>query len=155
MPGSRYIQLAGCAAKNFGYVTGGDAHALGIPVGTMNALARRGQLDHVAHGVYRVPLIPINRLDQYKLATLWPDRRGYISHRSALDLYAGGGVSDPMRIHVTVPSSYRTHREVPALYVLHREDLPEADQNTLEGIAIVSEARAMAQALADELLHGA
>jgi hypothetical protein len=39
----------------------------------------------VEHGVYRVPLVAPSRLDQYKLATLWPDRRGLISHESALD----------------------------------------------------------------------
>jgi predicted transcriptional regulator of viral defense system len=145
MPGARYNQLAERAAENFGYLTGEDAHALGVPVGTLNALSRRGQLERVAHGIYRVPLIPPSRLDQYMLATLWPDGRGQISHESALELY---GMSDinPPKIHITVPASYRTHREIPSLYVLHHEDLAAADQESFEGIAVVSATKAIRQA---------
>jgi predicted transcriptional regulator of viral defense system len=144
MPGVRYTQLAERAAETFGYLTGEDARALGVPMGTLNALARRGQLERVDHGIYRVPLIPPSRLDQYMLATLWPDRRGRISHESALDLY---GVSDvnPDKIHVTVPLGYRTHREVPALYVLHREDLQPADASSFEGVPVVTAAKAIRQ----------
>jgi predicted transcriptional regulator of viral defense system len=144
MPGARYTQLAERAAETFGYITGEDARALGVPMGTLSALARRGQLERVDHGIYRVPLIPPSRLDQYMLATLWPDRRGRISHESALDLY---GVSDvnPEKIHVTVPAGYRTHRAIPALYALHREDLPPADQDSFEGVPVVTAAKAIRQ----------
>ncbi|MGI9099127.1 MAG: type IV toxin-antitoxin system AbiEi family antitoxin domain-containing protein [Solirubrobacteraceae bacterium] len=145
MPGVRYKQLAERAAENYGYLTGEDARQLGVPMGTLNALARRGQLDRVEHGIYRVPLIPPTRLDQYMLATLWPDRRGLISHESALDLY---GISDvnPAKLHVTVPMAYRTHRTIPALYVLHHEDVAEVDRGRVEGIGVVSAAKAIRQA---------
>src|SRR5277367_5785454 len=144
MPGFRYTQLAERAAEKLGYVTAGDARELGIPVGTLNALSRRGQLEHVDHGIYRMPLIPPGQFDQYMLATLWPDGRGRISHESALDLY---GISDvnPATIHVTVPRTYRTHRAIPPLYALHGEDIAEADQNTVEGIRTVSVATAIRQ----------
>lgn len=144
MPGARYSQLAEWAAETFGYVTADDARELGIPVGTLNALSRRGQLERVAHGIYRVPLIPPTRLDQYKLATLWPDGRGRISHESALELY---GISDinPGKLHVTVPSDYRTHRELPGLYVLHHEDLAADERDSFEGIPVVSAAKAIGQ----------
>jgi predicted transcriptional regulator of viral defense system len=144
MPGIRYKQLAERAAENYGYLTGQDARELGVPMGTLNALARRGQLDRVDHGIYRVPLVPPGRLDQYKLATLWPDGRGVISHESALDLY---GISDvnPAKLHVTVPRAYRTHRKIPALYVLHREEVADVDRGSVEGIAVVSVAKALRQ----------
>src|SRR5918996_1547715 len=145
MPGARYTQLAERAGETFGYVTGDDARALGVPMGTLNALSRRGQLERIAHGIYRVPLIPPGRLDQYMLATLWPDRRGRISHESALDLY---GISDvnPAKIHITVPARYRTHRAIPSHYALHREDIAPADRDSFEGIPIVSAAKAIHQA---------
>jgi len=145
MPGFRYTQLAERAAETFGYLTGEDARDLGVPMGTLNALARRGQLERVDHGIYRVPLIPPNRLDPYMLATLWPDRRGRISHESALDLY---GISDvnPDKIHITVPAGYRTHREIPPLYVLHREDLQPTDQDSFEGVPVVTATKAIRQA---------
>lgn len=145
MPGFRYNQLAERATHQHGYVTGMDAHELGMSVGTLNAMARRGQLDRVGHGIYRLPLIAPGRLDQYMLATLWPGGRGVIAGESALDLY---GVSDvnPAKVHVAVPMSYRTHRAVPALYVLHREDIDTADRTTLEGVPVVSMAKAIRQA---------
>ena len=145
MPGLRYKQLAARAADNYGYLTGDDARELGVPMGTLSALARRGQLDRIGHGIYRVPLVPPSRLDQYMLATLWPAGRGVISHQSALDLY---GISDanPARLHITVPASYRTHREIPPLYVVHHEDIAKPDQIRLEGIAVVSAAKAIRQA---------
>lgn len=144
MPGVRYSQLADWAAETFGYVTADDARELGIPVGTLNALSRRGQLERVAHGIYRVPLIPPSRLDQYKLATLWPDGRGHISHESALELY---GISDvnPDKLHITVPTAYRTHRKLPDLYVLHREDLKAPERGSFEGIPVASAAKAIRQ----------
>ncbi len=144
MPGVRYSQLAERAVDSFGYLTADDARELGIPVGTLNALSRRGQLERVGHGIYRVPLIPPSRLDQYKLATLWPDGRGHISHESALELYAVGDLN-PDKIHLTVPTAYRTHREPPALYVVHREDLAARDRASFEGIAVVSAAKAIRQ----------
>ena len=145
MPGARYIQLAERATHQHGFVTGMDARDLGMPLGTLNAMARRGHLDRVGHGIYRVPLIAPGRLDQYMLATLWPDGRGVIAGESALDLY---GVSDvnPAKLHIAVPTSYRTHRAVPALYVLHREDIRVADRTTLEGVPVVSIAKAIRQA---------
>jgi predicted transcriptional regulator of viral defense system len=145
MPGFRYKQLAERASESYGYLTGADARELGVPMGTLNALARRGELKRIARGIYRVPLIPPHRLDQYMLATLWPDGRGLISHESALDLY---GLSDvnPAKLHVTVPRSYRTHRSVPSLYVLHAEDVAEVDRGSVDGIPVVSVAKAIRQA---------
>lgn len=152
MPGIRYKQLAERAAETFGYVTGEDARALGVPMGTLNALSRRGQIDRVDRGIYRVPLIPPSRLDQYMLATLWPDRRGMISHESALDLYEVSDVN-PAKIHVTVPVGYRTHRAIPSHYVLHRENVAPADQQSFEGVPIVSAATAIRQAHAQHARH--
>jgi predicted transcriptional regulator of viral defense system len=147
MPGLRYTQLAQRAAENYGYVSGEDARALGVPMGTLNALARRGQLEHAAHGIYRVPLIPPSPLDEYMLATLWPDGRGRISHESALGLFDMSD-ANPAKIHVTVPASYRTHRDIPALYILHHEDLDAIDEAIFEGIPVVSPAKAVRQAQA-------
>lgn len=144
MPGVRYIQLAERAAENCGYVTAADAREIGVPIGTVNALARRGQLDRIAQGIYRVPLVPPGPLDQYKLATLWPDGRGRISHESALDLY---GISDvnPADVHISVPTSYRTHRAVPPPFRLHHEQIDPADEETVNGIPTVTAEKAIRQ----------
>ena len=150
MPGLRYTQLAQRAAESYGYLSGEDARGLGVPMGTLNALARRGQLERVEHGIYRVPLIPTSPLDEYMLATLWPSGHGRISHESALGLYDMSD-ANPAKIHITVPASYRTHREVPELYVLHHEDLDPADEANFEGIPVVSPAKAIRQAHAGHI----
>ena len=150
MPGLRYTQLARRAAENYGYLSGEDARGLGVPMGTLNALARRGQLERVGHGIYRVPLIPPTPLDEYMLATLWPGGQGHISHESALGLFEMSD-ANPTKIHVTVPATYRTHRAVPALYVLHHDDLDAGDEANFEGIPVVSPAKAVRQAHARRL----
>ena len=150
MPGLRYTQLAQYAAENYGYVSGEDARNLGVPMGTLNVLARRGQLERVAHGIYRVPLIPPSSLDEFMLATLWPGGRGRISHESALGLFDMSD-ANPAKIHVTVPAAYRTHRHVPAMYVLHHEDLAEVDEANFEGIPVVSPVKAVRQSHARHL----
>jgi predicted transcriptional regulator of viral defense system len=154
MPGARYTQLAARAAANLGYVTTDDARDLSIAIGTINAMARRGQIERVCHGVYRMPVIPPGHLDAYKLATLWPDRRGLISHSSALEL-RGIRDLDPARIHVTVPTSYRTHRAVPGPYALRHQDVAPADRECIDGVPVVSLALAVSQVEADELTSGA
>jgi predicted transcriptional regulator of viral defense system len=152
MPGTRYKQLSKRAADNYGYLTGQDARELGVPIGTLNALARRGQLDRIEHGIYRVPLVPPSSRDQYKLATLWPGGRGLISHESALDLYDISDVN-PTKLHVTVPKAYRTHREIPSLYVLHRDEVADVDRSSVDGIPVVSVAKAIRQVHEQHLRH--
>jgi predicted transcriptional regulator of viral defense system len=80
----------------------------------------------------------------FGLTTGTKDAAGKISHESALELY---GISDtsPGKIHVTVPTAYRTHRELPRLYVLHREELAAHERGSFEGIPVVSAAKAILQ----------
>ena len=146
MPGATYNRLAEFAAKRYGYVTTADAETLGLDPHRLFEMARRGQLEHPATAVYRVPLIPATPLDPYMLATLWPrNADAVISHASALGLYGLGDVN-PAKIHITVPRAHRPRRKVPELYVLHREDLGSEELTAYEGIPIVTAAKAIRQA---------
>lgn len=143
MPGRIYTQLLELANEQFGYVTPGDARAAGIDPLRLQDLARRDLAEHVAHGVYRIPLVPRTALDQYMEATLWPrGAQGVLCHETALDLHELCDVN-PATIHLTVPGHYRVRRAVPKLYVLHHRKLDDTDVTLHEGIPIVTPYRAI------------
>lgn len=157
MPGALYNRLAELAAENYGYLTTDEVQDAGIDPHRLIELARRGQIEHRARALYRLPLIPPTPLDAYREATLWPrGSKGVISHASALDLY-GLGDANPAKIHLTLPRAHRPRRQVPRQYVLHHEDLASAEVFAYEGIPAVTPAKAIRQSrrLGPELLRGA
>jgi len=157
MPGPVYTRLAELAADNYGYITTAEAQGAGVDPHRLLELARRGQIEHRARGLYRLPLIPSTPLDPYREATLWPrGQEGVISHESALDLYELGDVN-PAKIHLTIPRDHRPRRQTPRHYQLHREDLTPDEVSSYEGIPIVTAEKAILQShrLGAELLRGA
>lgn len=153
MPGRIYIRLLELATDQYGYVSTDDARALEIAPRRLKLLAERGSLVRIARGLYRFPaeVVPVTPLDHYMEATLWPGGRGVLSHTSALAAYQLSDVS-PAKTHVTVPRSYRIRRkEVPAVFEFHHADLLPEETASLEGIPIVSPARAIRDARASHL----
>ena len=130
------------AVDQYGYVTTGDVRDLGLRPEHLVDLARRGQADHVSHGLYRLRAVPASARDQLMEATLWPRGLGVISHDTALDLWGLCPVH-PLKVHVTVPESARIRRRVPAAYVVHRRDLEPGEITRVEGIPVVSVYRAI------------
>jgi predicted transcriptional regulator of viral defense system len=157
MPGALYNRLADLAGENYGYLTTEEVEKEGIDPHRLLELARRGQLERRARGLYRLPLIPPTPVDAYREATLWPrGSEGVISHATALDLY-GLGDANPAKIHLALPRAHRPRRAVPRQYTLHHEDLDPEDVRLYEGIPVVSPAKAIRQSkkLGAELLRGA
>ena len=142
MPGRWYTELFEVATGQNGYVTTDDARDLGATVQVLVDMHRHGQLERVAHGVYRFPAFPTGPRDELMQATLWPRRLGVISHDSALDLWDLCDVN-PARIHVTVPKAARIRRAAPALYEVHVRDIAPADITRFEGIPVVTPLRAI------------
>ena len=132
------------AADQYGYVSTDNARDLGVSPRRLKLLGERGSLVRIARGLYRFPaeVVPLTSLDQYMEATLWPAGRGVLSHESALAVYELSDVN-PAKVHVTVPRDYRIRRkEMPAVLELHHADLADGEVANLEGIPIVSPARA-------------
>jgi predicted transcriptional regulator of viral defense system len=73
---------------------------------------------------------------------MWADRRGVLSHDTALDLHELCDVN-PVQIHITIPTAYRLQKPVPKLYDLHQRDLDEDEKTRYEGIAVVTPQRAI------------
>ncbi len=159
MPTSTYETVYSLAEDQMGYVTAAQAAAAGVRQPTLVMMARRGTLQRVSRGVYRLVRFPGMPLAQYMQATLWPyDRagrvehrvRGVLSHETALALHELSDVAPP-KVHITVPATYRVQREVPAYLVVHRADLGADDVTALEGMPIVTPERAIRDCLSAHL----
>lgn len=150
MPGRVYEALFEVAVEQYGYITAKDARELGFGPGHLVDLARRGDLDRVAHGLYRFKVIPVTMRDQLMEAALWPRGLGVISHATALDLWDLCDVN-PAKVHVTVPKSQRIRRKTPPAYEVHVRDLDTADITRSEGITVVAVRRAILDGIAAQI----
>jgi len=142
MPGKTFMALLDRAHQQYGYLTPDDARALGIDPTQLRLMAARHTIEHLGHGLYRMPMVPAASLDVYMEAVLWTGWRGVLSHETALDLYELCDVN-PSAIHLTLPSGFRTRKAVPEIYRLHRFDLDPAEVGWHEGIPIVTAERAI------------
>lgn len=145
MPTKLFDRLAELASEQHGYVTQADARRLGIASSALVKMAKRGGLERMSFGLYRIALFPNSQLDPYMEATLWPSGvRAVISHESALSLYELSNVS-PVKIHICVPAAHRPRRDVPPMYQLHREDLVPDEITAFDGVPIVTAEKAIMQ----------
>ena len=140
-------ELWDVAVDQYGYVTMHDARDLGIEQPTVEMLVARGQIERVAHGVFRFPELPVTEIDPYMLAVMWtgtPDT--CLSHDTAL---AAHDVCDinPDRIHLTVPKARRIRRRGGDLYVVHYADLTADQLGWWQRIRTVTLPTAVAQCI--------
>jgi predicted transcriptional regulator of viral defense system len=142
MPGRTFTTLLEQAQRQYGYLTPDDARELHVAPTQLRLMAVRHTLEHVGHGLYRMPMVPVTQLDAYMEAVLWTGRRGVLSHETALDLHELCDVN-PNAIHLTLPRGFRTRKAVPEIYRLHRFDLDPAEIGRHEGIPIVAPERAI------------
>ena len=148
MPTDRFAELAELAADQYGLFTVQDARRVGYAPNSVAQMARRGRLERVSQGVYRIAFLPGGALGSYMEAALWPvGVKGVLSHATALDLWDVSDIN-PSKIHITVPRAHRSGREVPRGYVIHREDLDPADVAAIEGVPVVTLPRAIEQCAA-------
>src|ERR1700733_12395668 len=130
------IVLYDLAEGQAGYFTAAQARRAGVHQVRLVQLQKRGDLERVTRGVYRLARFPSSSLGQYMEAALWPqvrrpDAHGVISHESALAIYALSDAS-PAKVHVTLPTAFRIRRTVPKHLVLHYADLEPGDRQRVE-----------------------
>ena len=138
-------RLRSIAAEQHGFVTTSQAEAEGVTRHSLSMLAKRGRIERVSYGVYRVPLFAPTGLERFALALLWTGcPEAVLSHETALDAY---GVCDvePTAIHVT--TKRRVRRSGGDGYALHRQDLEESQIGWWEEMPIVKLATAVEQCI--------
>lgn len=143
MPGEKYAAVFEVAADNFGYIKVEQARELDVSPKTLHMMAKRGTLEHVSTGLYRVVALPPSAHSEYMEASLWPrGAQGVVSHDSALVLHELSDVN-PAKIHITVPSGHRINRPVPSVYVIHYADLDSEDTEQVNGIPVTTPVRSI------------
>lgn len=131
------------ALDQFGYFTTEQARRAGVSPHAVLMMCRRGTIERLAQGLYRNPLVPATTLGPYMAASLWPHGvRGVLSHQTALELL-GLSDTDPGKIHLTLPTTFRIRRATPGQYVIHHADLTPGDVTAVEGIPVTTAARAI------------
>jgi len=151
MPTDRFAELAEIAVDKHGLFELEDSRTVGYADNTIAQMARRGVLDRVSHGTYRIPFLSGGSLSAYMEAALWPSGiHGVLSRDTALDLWDVSDVN-PDKIHITVPRAHRPQRQLPAAYVIHREDLLDTEITAIEGIPVVTLERAVRECAAAHL----
>ena len=130
------------AVDNGGYVTPSLVAAAGVPAVELRKMVSRGTLTSAGHGVYRVPPLPHDRFDEFILARLWAAGRGVVSHDSALVVHELCDIN-PLKVHLTIPSSYRISRAGGERYALHRAELAAGEVTRVEAVTVTTVRRTL------------
>ncbi|MFF3066280.1 type IV toxin-antitoxin system AbiEi family antitoxin domain-containing protein [Oerskovia sp. NPDC057915] len=135
------------AFDRHGFIRRADALREGHSPHALKQLVARGYLEKVAHGVYRVNVVPVSEYDDLHLAVLWTGvDKAALSHETALALYGLGDVN-PDRIHVTVPRRHRIRRAGADGIEVHHQDLDPRHIGWFEQIPTVRPATGIAQCI--------
>ena len=91
----------------------------------------------MAHGVYRVPVLPRTRFDDLARAFAWSRGKGVISHESALVLHGFSDVN-PSEISLTVdPVNPPRSKQIEPMQ-LHRKPLTADEMTEIEGLPVTT-----------------
>jgi predicted transcriptional regulator of viral defense system len=146
MPSTR-DRLLEEAFDRHGFITRADALRAGHSPNALRMLIARGALEKVAHGVYRMPVVPSTEYDNLHLAVLWTGvENAALSHETALSLYELSDVN-PDRIHVTVPKHRRIRRSGARGIEVHYQDLERRQIGWFEQIPTVEPATSIQQCI--------
>ena len=128
------------AFDTHGVVTTAAAAELGVPAVELRKLARRGALQHVGYGVYRMTEVPPTPLTEYAeaVAMLGPD--AVIADEAVLAWYGLAQVN-PRKIRIAL--GRRTRAKLPPTVEVVYRDLTAADVTVVEGVPMMTVAAAL------------
>ncbi len=148
-------RLSHFAEDQWGLVTRRQAQDGGLSQATMTRLVRKGNLERIAHGVYRLRGAPTP--DHVELRAAWlqlaPETPawvrtsddGVVSHRSGAEIYGLGNL--PADVHeFTVPSRRQTRRNDVRLHV---RPLRDGEWISMRGLLVTCPSRIASDLLLD------
>jgi predicted transcriptional regulator of viral defense system len=94
------------AADNYGLITTAQARALGVPNIEIVKMAKRGKLDRVGYGVYRLSRFYPTEFDAYAQAVALVGDGAYIYGESVLAMF-NLAFANPSKIRVATPARVR------------------------------------------------
>lgn len=127
------------AERHGGLFTTRQAHRVGVSDRMLTYYTRRGDLERVAHGVYRLAHLPRHRHEDIITACLWAGGDAVASHDTALVVY---GLTDamPVSVHVSTPRAFRGRRSG---VVVHRAPLTDAERSVRDDVPVTEIARTL------------
>ncbi len=145
MSSKQYRIVYDIADGQQGYFTAAQAVTAGTPKAHLPDMLRRGVVERISRGVYRLIAYPRAATAQYMEASLWPgghrqNVQGVISHESALAFHDLSDVS-PTKVHISVPENLRIRRTVPRYLRVHHADLDASDVEWHEGLPVTTAVR--------------
>ena len=131
--------LCELAEPQAGYFTTAQATEAGVSSRALYQRTRRGDIDHVRYGLYRLRRFPAHPFEDVVAACLWAGGASAASHETALAVH---GISDsmPSAIHITVPRRYRGRQDG---VVIHHADLPDTDRTRVDAVPLTTIARTL------------
>jgi predicted transcriptional regulator of viral defense system len=118
------------AADDFGLITSAEARKLGVSNAELVQQARRGKLQHVGRGVYRMPVWPYQEAAPYAIAVKSVGPDAYLYGESVVALL-GLAPTDP--VHMWIASPGRVRRRLgEGVHVMVRQ--PDAQTTRYEGV---------------------
>ncbi len=139
--------LHAVAFHQAGYFTAAQALEAGYSYQAQKYHADAGNWVRVDRALYRLPEWPADPDDVYVRWTLCSERRGVVSHDSALAVHGLSDV-DPVKVHLTVPPGFGAVDEMLALHV---GELTEDERELRRGWAVTTPLRTLADAAASDL----
>lgn len=120
-------QLFGVAVGQAGYFTAAQAREAGYSLQLLQHHLQRGNLERAGRGIFRLVRFPATAEGDFVVPWLWSERRGVVSHESALHVH---DLADalPAQVHLTLPTADARRRlRVPPTVAVAYADIPPAE----------------------------
>lgn len=127
------------AERQAGHFTAAQARSAGISWRALSGRVKRGDLERVRYGIYRLRRFPHHPYEDVVAACLWAGSDCAASHDTALVVH---GLSDamPASIHVTVPVAFRGRQ---AGVTVHRAPLDSSDREIRDSVPVTTLGRTL------------
>lgn len=158
----KIILLAGIATGQWGMITTAQAAAAGVSAQAVARLAHDGQLERLAHGVYRLAGTPPHPHDEIRALWLGIDPRraasdriadgevAAVSHRSAAVLLGLGDVAADV-VEFTVAARHQTRRQDVRI---HHGIVRAGERTLVDGLPVTTPLRTISDLASSRLDRG-
>jgi predicted transcriptional regulator of viral defense system len=147
-PHSAARMLAMLAQTQGGYFTAKQAASVGYGYRHLDYHETVGNFERIAHGLYRLPTVPVAEHDDLIRLTFWSrnqkdEPQAVVSHESALALHELTDIL-PNYVHLTVPRTFR--KRTPNGCKLHKSTLESNETEEREGFSVTTPLRTLLDA---------
>lgn len=147
-PRSAARMLAILAQTQGGYFTAKQASSIGYGYRHLDYHETVGNFERIAHGLYRLPTVPVAEHDDLIRLTFWSrnqkdEPQAVVSHESALALHELTDIL-PNYVHLTVPRTFR--KRAPNGCKLHKSTLESNETEEREGFSVTTPLRTLLDA---------